>query len=92
MPCWRATRANPRCSAYDVISIPQKLIQSAALSAIRSHLANVIQKYQPDEVAVEGIIYVQSHHTAITMGPPAPPRSSPPPITACRSTNTRRAR
>jgi len=58
----------PTVLGYDVISIPQKLIQSAALSAIRSHLVNVIQKFQPDEVAVEGIIYVQSHLTAITMG------------------------
>lgn len=58
----------PTVLAYDVISIPQKLIQSAALAAIRSHLVNLIQKFQPDEVAVEGIIYVQSHLTAITMG------------------------
>jgi crossover junction endodeoxyribonuclease RuvC len=58
----------PTVLAYDVISIPQKLIQSTALAAIRSHLVNVIQKFQPDEVAVEGIIYVQSHLTAITMG------------------------
>jgi crossover junction endodeoxyribonuclease RuvC len=28
----------------------------------------VIEKHQPDEVAVEGIIYVQSHRTAISMG------------------------
>jgi crossover junction endodeoxyribonuclease RuvC len=58
----------PTVLGYDVISIPQKLSQSAALSAIRSHLVNVIRKFQPDEVAVEGIIYVQSHLTAITMG------------------------
>jgi crossover junction endodeoxyribonuclease RuvC len=31
-------------------------------------LVNIIRKFQPDEVAVEGIIYVQSHQTAITMG------------------------
>ena len=58
----------PAVLAYDVICIPQKLIQSAALAAVRTHLVNVIQKFQPDEVAVEGIIYVQSHQTAITMG------------------------
>ena len=28
----------------------------------------MIEKWQPDEVAVEGIIYVQSHRTAISMG------------------------
>jgi crossover junction endodeoxyribonuclease RuvC len=58
----------PRVLAYDVISIPAKIPQSAALSAIRTHLANIIVKFQPDEVAVEGIIYVQSHQTAISMG------------------------
>ena len=58
----------PTVLGYDVISIPQKLAQSAALSAVRSHLVHVIGKFQPDEVAVEGIIYVQSHQTAISMG------------------------
>ncbi|MES2997069.1 MAG: crossover junction endodeoxyribonuclease RuvC [Verrucomicrobiota bacterium] len=53
---------------YGVITIPARIIQSAALAAIRTHLANLIVKFQPDEVAVEGIIYVQSHQTAITMG------------------------
>ncbi|MGD7653474.1 MAG: crossover junction endodeoxyribonuclease RuvC [Verrucomicrobiales bacterium] len=54
--------------AFDVISIPQRIPQSAALSAVRTHLVNVIKKFEPDEVAVEGIIYVQSHRTAISMG------------------------
>ncbi len=58
----------PTVLAYDVISIPQSIPQSAALAAIHTHLAHVIAKHQPDEVAVEGIIYVQSHRTAITMG------------------------
>lgn len=58
----------PTVLCYDVISVPKKIIQSAALSAVRSHLTHVITQYQPDEVAVEGIIYVQSHRTAISMG------------------------
>jgi crossover junction endodeoxyribonuclease RuvC len=58
----------PAVLAYDVISIPKNIPQSAALAAVRTHLANLIGKFQPDEVAVEGIIYVQSHKTAITMG------------------------
>lgn len=58
----------PQVLAFDVISIPKSVPQSAALAAVRTHLANVIQKFQPDEVAVEGIIYVQSHQTAISMG------------------------
>lgn len=58
----------PTVLAFDVISIPKSVPQSAALAAVRTHLVNVIQKFQPDEVAVEGIIYVQSHQTAISMG------------------------
>lgn len=58
----------PAVLGYDVISIPKKLAQSAALAAVRTHISNLIAKFQPDEVAVEGIIYVQSHQTAITMG------------------------
>jgi crossover junction endodeoxyribonuclease RuvC len=58
----------PAVLAYDVISVPKSLPQSTALAAVRGHLANLIAKFQPDEVAVEGIIYVQSHRTAITMG------------------------
>ncbi|MBM3864115.1 MAG: crossover junction endodeoxyribonuclease RuvC [Verrucomicrobia bacterium] len=53
---------------YDVIRMPDSLVQSAALAGIRTHLAEVIARHRPDEVAVEGIIYVQSHRTAITMG------------------------
>ena len=58
----------PTVLGFEVVQIPQRLCQSAALAAIRAHLANVIAKFRPDEVAVEGIIYVQSHQTAITMG------------------------
>ena len=58
----------PVVLGFDVISIPKNIPQSAALSAIRTHLVNIIRKFQPEEVAVEGIIYVQSHQTAISMG------------------------
>jgi crossover junction endodeoxyribonuclease RuvC len=58
----------PVVLAFDVISIPKNIPQSAALAAVRTHLANIITKFTPDEVAVEGIIYVQSHQTAISMG------------------------
>ena len=53
---------------FGVISIPAKIPQSGALAAIHTSIANLIKKWQPDEAAVEGIIYVQSHRTAITMG------------------------
>lgn len=59
---------HPVVLTYDVIPVPKSVLQSGALSAIRSHLVNLISQYQPDEVAVEGVIFVQSHQTAITMG------------------------
>ena len=59
---------SPKVLDYGVISIPATQAQSVALAAVRSHLYNLIKKWQPDEVAVEGIIYVQSHKTAISMG------------------------
>jgi crossover junction endodeoxyribonuclease RuvC len=58
----------PAVLDYGVISIPARITQSAALSSIRSHLVGLIARHAPDEVAVEGIIYVQSHRTAISMG------------------------
>lgn len=58
----------PLACAWDVIRIPERLPQSAALAAVRTGISHLIQQWQPDEVAVEGIIYVQSHQTAISMG------------------------
>jgi crossover junction endodeoxyribonuclease RuvC len=36
--------------------------------AIRAKIAEILAKYQPECAAVEGVIYVQSHRTAITLG------------------------
>ena len=41
--------------------------QSGGLLSIKQHLGNLIDKWNPDEMAVERIIYFQSHQTAITM-------------------------
>ncbi len=53
---------------YGVIRIPAKIPQSQALAAVSRGIANLIEKWEPDEMAVESIIYVQSHKTAISMG------------------------
>lgn len=53
---------------YGVISIPAKIPQSGALSAVRTGLINLITQYEPDVIAVESIIFVQSVRTAISMG------------------------
>lgn len=58
----------PVVIAYGVVVVPQSRPQSAALAEIRTRLAEQIAMHRPEEVAVEGIIYVQSHRTAITMG------------------------
>ena len=62
----------PTVLGYDVISIPQQLVQSAALAAVRTHLANLILKFQPDEVAVEGMCKLTVTVALETLGEPAP--------------------
>ena len=59
---------SPVALDYGTISIPQSKPQSFALASVKTALFHLIQKWEPDEVAVEGIIYVQSYRTAISMG------------------------
>jgi crossover junction endodeoxyribonuclease RuvC len=54
--------------AYGVIQNRKDLRQSGCLVAIREQIKDVIGLHSPDVCAVEGIIYVQSYKTAITMG------------------------
>lgn len=58
----------PQVLHYDVLSFKSALLQSSCLAAINQALTHLIEHWQPDELAVEGIIYVQSHRTAISMG------------------------
>ncbi len=58
----------PKVLDFGVITIPQAHAQSVALAAVHTHLYNLMKKWLPDEIAVEGIIYVQSHKIAISMG------------------------
>ena len=44
------------------------LRQSGCLVRIREELVDVIRQYSPEVCAVEGVIYVQSYRTAITLG------------------------
>jgi crossover junction endodeoxyribonuclease RuvC len=53
---------------YGVISIPNNISQSGALASVKTGITNLIKQYEPDEVAVEAIIFVQSVRTAISMG------------------------
>lgn len=58
----------PRALDYGTLSLPQRMPQSECLLAIHEHVCRLIETWQPDELAIEGIIYVQSHRTAISMG------------------------
>lgn len=53
---------------YGVITLPQKVKQSLCLRAIHEHVVHLIERWQPDEFAIERIIFVQSRETAIYMG------------------------
>lgn len=57
-----------RALEYGTIDLPLKMKQSACLSAIHGFVGNLIKKWEPDEFAIERIIFVQSRETAIYMG------------------------
>ncbi len=57
-----------RALAYGVIRNHRNLRQSGCLVAIREQIVEVIRTHSPGVCAVEGVIYVQSYKTAITMG------------------------
>jgi len=57
-----------RAVEFGVIKNAQKLLPSSCLVAIHDRLAELIHKYEPDCAAVEGVIFVQSHQIAITLG------------------------
>lgn len=53
---------------FGVIHHPAALPMSSCLVSIRDRLAELIHAHQPDCCALESVIYVQSHKTAITLG------------------------
>ncbi len=53
---------------YGTLSLKPSLSQSSCLLAIHNKVRELIERWQPEELAIEGIIYVQSHRTAISMG------------------------
>jgi crossover junction endodeoxyribonuclease RuvC len=57
-----------RALAFGVIANSPKLVPSRCLVAIHRRLTDLLQQYQPDVAAVEGIIYLQNYQTAITLG------------------------
>ena len=57
-----------RACDYGTIKNKAELLPSSCLVAIHDRLAELIHRYEPDCCAVEGVIFVQSHRTAITLG------------------------
>ena len=53
---------------YGVVKNSPKLLPSGCLVAIRSRIAELIAKHEPECAVIEGVIFVQSHRTAITLG------------------------
>jgi crossover junction endodeoxyribonuclease RuvC len=57
------------CSVYfGTIHNASTLRSSSCLVAIRDRLAELIREHEPDCCALESVIYVQSHKTAILLG------------------------
>ncbi len=57
-----------RALHFGVIHNPAALTMSSCLVAIHDRLAELIHQHEPDCCALEAVIYVQSHKTAITLG------------------------
>jgi len=57
-----------RCLEYSVVKNHQKLSQEGCLIAIHEALAAAIDRHQPQALAIEKVIYVQSFATAIILG------------------------
>lgn len=58
----------PHSLFFGTISNAQTLKPSSCLVAIRDRLAELIHAHEPDCCAMEAVIYVQSHKTAIVLG------------------------
>ena len=81
-----------RACEYGTIKNKSDLLPSSCLVAIHDRLAEIIHKHEPDCCAVEGVIFVQSYKTAITMGAARGAAILAAAERGCPFTNTPRAR
>jgi crossover junction endodeoxyribonuclease RuvC len=58
----------PRALIYGSIKNKPTLLGSACLLAIHRRITELIAEHSPDCAVFEGVIFVQSHRTAITLG------------------------
>jgi crossover junction endodeoxyribonuclease RuvC len=56
------------CVAFGVLRNGAKMRASGCLLALHEGLTDIIQRHEPQAMAVEGVIFVQSYQTAITLG------------------------
>jgi crossover junction endodeoxyribonuclease RuvC len=63
-----AVAGKQRALYFGVIQNKAALAPSSCLVAIRQQIADLINTHQPDCCALEAVIYVQSHKTAIALG------------------------
>ena len=57
-----------RALAYGTIKNRADLLPSGCLVAIHERITDLIREHSPECAAVEGVIFVQSYRTAITLG------------------------
>ena len=63
-----ANNGKPRSIYFGTIHNAGSLRSSSCLVAIRDRLVELIRQHEPDCCALESVIYVQSHKTAILLG------------------------
>src|SRR5436189_6047705 len=63
-----ATNGKPRSVYFGTFHNASSLRSSSCLVAIRDRLVELIREHEPDCCALESVIYVQSHKTAILLG------------------------
>src|SRR3954469_14372099 len=63
-----ANNGTTRALYFGTIHNSKSMRSSACLVAIRDRLDQLIREHQPDCCALESVIYVQSHKTAILLG------------------------
>lgn len=63
-----ANGSKQRALYFGVIENKATMRPSSCLVAIRERLADLIREHEPDCCALEAVIYVQSHKTAIALG------------------------
>jgi len=63
-----ANNGKPRSVYFGTIYNASASRSSSCLVAIRDRLAELIREHEPDCCALESVIYVQSHKTAILLG------------------------